>query len=551
MVLPIGISNLGNRFLKVYLGKIMPNKNHIMIYDTTLRDGAQAEGVTFSPASKIQIAKMLDSFGVDYIEGGFAASNPKDMAFFKDIKTSQLKHAKIVAFGSTRRANVKVEDDKGTKALIEADTPVCTIFGKSWLLHVNEVLKTTAEENLNMIEDTCRFLKNENKEVIYDAEHFFDGYKTNPEYALETLKAAYNGGADTLVLCDTNGGCLSNEIFDITQHVLSLFNIPIGVHTHNDSDTGVANAMEAVRAGAVQVQGTINGFGERCGNCNLVSVIANIIQKTDNTCLINEKDLKNLRSVSRFVNEQANLRDNKRSPFVGDSAFAHKAGMHVDGVRKAAASFEHIPPEIVGNSRRILISELSGASNVMEKLFEMGLNNIDRKSPEIKEILEKMEQQEKNGYVYEASDASFKMLIKKILKEHKNFFELDGFKVVVEKRSKDESCISSASIKLKVNGEITSAVGEGDGPVDALNMALRAALVKFFPTIEGVNLSDYRVRILDPEEATSAKTRVQIESTDGTSNWGTVGVSENIIEASWEALVDGVEYKLFLDEEAN
>mgnify|MGYP005690662443 CR=1 FL=1 len=528
----------------------MLNENHIKIYDTTLRDGVQAEGVSFSPSSKIHVAKMLDSFGVDYIEGGYAASNPKDMAFFKEIKHANLKHAKIVAFGSTRRAKIKVEEDKGTNALIEADTPACTIFGKSWLLHVHEVLKTTPEENLNMIEDTCRYLKSYNKEVIYDAEHFFDGYKSDPDYAVKTLLAAQNGGADILVLCDTNGGCLSNEIFDITQYICSLFNIPIGIHSHNDSDTGVANAMEAVRAGAMQVQGTINGFGERCGNCNLISVIANIINKTNKTCLVNEKNLKNLRSVSRFVNEKANLRDNKRSPFVGDSAFAHKAGMHVDGVRKAAKSFEHISPEEVGNIRRILISELSGASNVMEKLFEMGLSNIDRKSPEIKDILKKMEQMEQNGYVYESSDASFKMLIKKVLKEHKNFFELDGFEVIVKKSSKDEACISEASIKLKVNGESTSAVGEGDGPVDALNMALRSALMKFFPAIKGVNLSDYRVSILDPEEATSARTRVQIESTDGSSKWGTVGVSENIIEASWEALVDGVEYKLFLDEEA-
>ena len=353
-----------------------------------------------------------------------------------------------------------------------------------------------------------------------------------------------------LVLCDTNGGCLPHEVFEVTTLVRDRFDVSVGIHTHNDSETGVANAMEAIRAGAIQVQGTINGFGERCGNCNLVSVVANIILKTDKTCLADEAQLQNLKLLSQVVNEQANLRDNKRSAFVGDSAFAHKAGMHVDGVRKVSHSFEHVSPDTVGNTRRILISELSGASNVMEKLLEMGLDNIDRKSPEVREILQTMEKMEKGGYVYEAADASFKMLIKKVLKEHKSFFELDGFRVIVEKSSKDEPCVSEATLKLKVNGDKQSfTVGEGDGPVDALNMALRNALAEFYPSLADVQLADYRVSILDPEEATAAKTRVVIESSDGESSWSTVGVSENIIEASWEALVDGVEYKLFLDEE--
>ncbi|HEY5653898.1 MAG TPA: citramalate synthase [Pontiella sp.] len=527
----------------------MSAENRVFIYDTTLRDGAQAEGVVFSPVSKIHVAKMLDSFGVDYIEGGFAASNPKDMAFFKEIKKENLKHAKIAAFGSTRRANVKVEEDKGSLALLEADTEVCTIFGKSWLLHVTEVLKTTPQENLAMIEDTCRFLKENGKEVIYDAEHFFDGYKDCPEYALQSLGAAVKGGADVLVLCDTNGGCLPHEIFEVTELVRKTFDVAVGIHTHNDSETAVANAMESVRAGANHVQGVINGFGERCGNCNLISVIANICMKTDKRCLADAEQISNLKLVSQFVNEQASLRDNPRAAFVGESAFAHKAGMHVDGVRKVSQSFEHISPESVGNARRILISELSGASNVMEKLLEMGLDSIDRKSPEVRNILQTMEKMEKDGYVYEAADASFKMLIKKVLKEHKSFFELEGFRVIIEKRSKDEPCLSEATLKLKVNSEQAFTVGEGDGPVDALNMALRRALKKFYPSISDVHLADYRVSILDPEEATAAKTRVHIESTDGESSWGTVGVSENIIEASWEALVDGVEYKLFLDEE--
>jgi 2-isopropylmalate synthase len=527
----------------------MSAKTRVFIYDTTLRDGAQAEGVTFSPVAKIHVAKMLDAFGVDYIEGGYAASNPKDMAFFKDIKREKLTHAKVAAFGATRRANVPIAEDKGTKALLEADTEVCTIFGKTWLLHVTEVLKTTPEENLAMIEETVRYLKDHGKEVIYDAEHFFDGYRDSPDYALHTLDAAVNGGADVLVLCDTNGGRMPHEVYEVTQLVIDRYDVPIGIHTHNDSDMAVANAMESVRAGARQVQGVINGFGERCGNCNLISVIANLLLKTQCTCLRDEAKLAQLKQLSLFVNEQANLRDNKRAAFVGDSAFAHKAGMHVDGIRKVSQSFEHIAPERVGNSRRILISELSGASNVMEKLLEMGMDNIDRKSPEVREILQTLERMEKDGYVYESADASFKMLIKKVLKEHKSFFELEGFRVIVDKRSKDEACISEASLKLKVNGESAFTVGEGDGPVDALNMALRRALSTFYPSINDVHLADYRVSILDPEEATAAKTRVVIESTDGRHSWGTVGVSENIIEASWEALVDGVEYKLFLEEE--
>jgi 2-isopropylmalate synthase len=527
----------------------MNTENKVFIYDTTLRDGAQAEGVTFSPVAKIHVAKMLDSFGVDYIEGGFAASNAKDMAFFSAIKKEKLKHAKIAAFGSTRRANVKVEEDKGTLALLEADTEVCTIFGKTWLLHVTEVLKTTPKENLAMIEDTCRFLKENGKEVIYDAEHFFDGYKDSPEYALQSLEAAVKGGADVLVLCDTNGGMLPNEVFEITTTIRSIFGVAVGIHTHNDSETAVANALEAVRAGAVQVQGVINGFGERCGNCNLVSIVANLNLKTDKTCLADPDQLKNLKQVSLFINEQANLRDNQRAAFVGESAFAHKAGMHVDGVRKVSHSFEHVPPTSVGNDRRILISELSGASNVMEKLMEMGLDNIDRKSPEVHEILQTLEKMEKSGYVYESADASFKMLIKKVLKEHRSFFELEGYRVIVEKHGKNGRCISEATLKLNVKGKPAFTVGDGDGPVDALNMALRLALEKFYPSISDVQLADYRVSILDPEEATAAKTRVVIESSDGATSWRTVGVSENIIEASWEALVDSVEYKLFLNEE--
>jgi 2-isopropylmalate synthase len=521
----------------------------IDIYDTTLRDGAQAEGVSFSAVAKVQVAKRLDEFGIGYIEGGFAASNPKDMEFFRLIKEVPLKHSKIAAFGSTRRANIAPEEDKGLAALIEADTPVCTIFGKSWLLHVTEVLQTTPEENLAMISDSVRFLKEHGKEVIYDAEHFFDGYKDNPEYAMSSLKAAADAGADCLVLCETNGGALPGEVAEITATVAKTFDTPVGVHTHNDGELGVANALAGIESGAVHVQGTINGIGERVGNCNLSSVIPNLILKMNYECLPEAENLKQLRALSQFVYEQANMRPLPKQPFVGESAFAHKAGMHVDGVRKVSHSFEHIKPESVGNKRRILISELSGASNVFLKAIEMGLE-VDRKSPEVREVLAQLEQMEKEGYEYESADASFQMLIKKVLKQHKSFFELENFNVTVDSSgTAPGGCRTVATIKIRVGDETEFTAGEGDGPVDALNAALRAALVRFYPAISDVVLRDYSVRILDPEEATAAKTRVLIESSDGETTWGTVGVSENIIEASWEALLDSVEYKLFLEEE--
>ena len=525
----------------------MNHRKKIQIYDTTLRDGAQGEGISFSNAAKIRVAKRLDEFGVDYIEGGYAASNPKDMAFFHDIKKEKLTHAKVVAFGSTRRANTPVAEDVGAKALIEADTSVVTIFGKSWRFHVKEVLRVSEDENRRMIADTAQFLKQQKKEVIYDAEHFFDGYKDSPEHAMSTLKAAKEAGADMLVLCDTNGGALPQEVHDITREVIKTMGPTVGIHTHNDSELAVANSLAAVCAGAIHVQGTINGHGERCGNANLCSIIPGLMLKMGCACL--KKDsLKHLRDVSLFIDEMANVRPNRKAAYVGESAFAHKAGMHVDAVRKATSSFEHIEPDSVGNERRILVSELSGASNVFLKAIEMGVS-LDKSSPEVKEILRELERLEKNGYEFEAAEGSFKMLIQKVLKAHKPFFDLEGFRVIVEKRHKDESCISEATIKLSVKGETELTVGEGDGPVDALNSALRQALTRFYPGIKEVFLTDYRVRILDPEVATAAKTRVIIESSDGAQTWGTVGVSGNIIEASWEALVDSVEYKLFLDEE--
>ena len=523
-------------------------KNRVEIYDTTLRDGAQGEGISFSGVGKILVAKRLDEFGVDYIEGGYAASNPKDMEFFHAIRKEKLRHSKVAAFGSTRRANTPVAQDAGTLALIEAGTPVCTIFGKSWRLHVAEVLRTTEDENRAMIADTVRFLKENGREVIYDAEHFFDGYKDSREHALSTLRAAFEAGADRLVLCDTNGGTLPEEIAALVQDVQKIFpKAQVGIHTHNDSELGVANSLAAVKAGAMHVQGTINGFGERVGNANLVSVIPNLALKMGYTCM-QPDSLKHLKSVAQFVYEMANVRPNTKQAFVGDSAFAHKAGMHVDGVRKLASSFEHINPESVGNQRRILISELSGASNVFLKAVEMGVE-LEKNSPEIKQILRELEGLEKQGYAFEAAEASFKLLIQKVLKKHKPFFELISYRVIVDNRRKGEPALVDATVKLSVDGVVETMLGQGDGPVDALNDALRRALTRFYPCIKDVQLVDYQVRILDPEEGTGAKTRVLIESTDGQNSWGTVGVSANLIEASWEALVDSVEYKLFIEEQ--
>ena len=519
----------------------------IAIYDTTLRDGAQGEGISFSNPGKVRLARQLDSFGIDYIEGGYAASNPKDMAFFRDIKRYELTRARITAFGSTRRANVPVAEDAGTRALLDADTQVVTLFGKSWRLHVSDVLRTTEDENRAMIRDTVRFLKEQGREVIYDAEHFFDGYRDSPDHALSTLRAALEGGADIVVLCDTNGGTLPHDIHRICSEVIASLGRPVGIHAHDDGGCGVANSLEAVRAGCVQVQGTLNGFGERTGNADLCSILPNLILKMGCDCLQGQP-LSGLREISALAYELSNNRPNRKAPYVGDSAFAHKAGMHVDGVTKNPASFEHIDPALVGNRRRVLISELSGTSNVFLKAVEMGLH-LPKSAPELREIRSQLERQEKAGYEFEAAEASFKLLIQKVLKEHKPFFSLDGFRVIVEKRGPREPCISEATVKLHVDGEAAHTVSEGDGPVDALNHALRKALTAFHPGIANVVLTDYRVRILDPEEHTAAKTRVLIESSDGVHTWGTVGVSENLIEASWEALVDSVEYKMFLEEE--
>ena len=527
-------------------GRIM-KKRRISIYDTTLRDGAQGEGISFSAMGKLMLAKRLDAFGVDYIEGGFPGSNPKDMEFFSAIKKENLSHSKIVAFGSTRRARTKVKADPLVRSLIDAGTPTVTVFGKTWKLHVRDVLRTSVRENLAMISDTVGYLKDKGREVFFDAEHYFDGCKDDPDFALQVLETVEAAGADCIILCDTNGGSLPEEIYDLTRAAAGRVGIPLGIHTHNDSGLAVANTLSAVRAGAVQVQGTMNGYGERCGNANLCTVIPTLKLKMGLPC-IHSRKLARLRDLSVFVDDMINLRPDSRAPYVGRSAFAHKGGPHVNAVKKNPVSFEHIQPEKIGNKRNVLISELSGGSSVLLKAVELGASGATSKE-DAREILNNLKALEHKGYAFEAADASFRILIQKVLKKHKSFFDLEGFRVIVEKRGKDEPCISEATLKLRVKDEIEQTVAEGDGPVNALDGALRKALVRFYPEISKVQLTDFRVRILDPEDATAATTRVLIESSDGDDRWGTVGVSENIIEASWEALVDSVEYKLFKEEE--
>ena len=519
----------------------------VTIYDTTLRDGAQGAGVSFSRAGKLRFAKRLDTFGVDYIEGGFPGSNQKDMAFFEAIRKEELAHARVAAFGSTRRVKTKVKDDTFVASLLAAETEVVTIFGKSWRLHVTDVLRTTDEENRAMISDTVGFLKEKGREVVFDAEHFFDGYKDDPEFAIDAVRAAVSAGADVIVLCDTNGGCLPDEVGRIVAAVAKEVDAPFGIHAHNDGGMGVANTLAAVREGALHVQGTINGYGERCGNANLCTIMPNLELKMGMRCLAEGK-LADLRELSMFVGDMVNLRHDVRAPFVGDCAFSHKGGPHVNAVEKNPRTFEHVDPGVVGNTRRNLVSELSGGSSVLLKAVELGIGR-SQSAQGAREVLGALKDLEDKGYAFEAADASFRILIQKVLKEHKPFFELQGFRVVVEKRGMDEPCISEATVKVRVDKDVEHTAAEGGGPVEALDKALRKALIRFYPAIAKVLLTDFRVSILDPEEATAAKTRVLIESSDGEENWGTVGVSENIIEASWEALLDSVEYKLFREEE--
>ena len=520
----------------------------VQIYDSTLRDGAQAVGISFSQGGKIKFAHRLDELGVEFIEGGYAGSNASDMQFFKDIAKEHLQTSKIVAFGSTRRAGVEVAKDSFVDALLRAETEYCAIYGKTSRFHVTDVLRTTEEENARMIADTVAFLQKHDRRVVFDAEHFFDGYKDSSEFALKMLRTAVEAGAETIALCDTNGGTLPSDVYTIVSKVCAMFpTVNVSIHAHNDAGLGVANSLEAVRAGAAQVQGCMNGYGERSGNANLTTIIPNLELKMGRACIARER-LTDLRALSLWLDDLVNLRPDIRAPYVGEASFSHKAGAHVSGVQKNPTSFEHVPPESVGNERRILLSELSGASNVLYRVKQMGADYADISREAVKQILDEMKRRECEGYAFESADGSFQVLVQKALKQHKPFFELEAFKVIVEKRGTAEPCTSEATIKVNVGGQVEHTVGEGSGPVEALDHALRKALSRFYPEIQDVVLTDYRVRILDPNEATAAVTRVIIESSDGKQQWGTVGVSSNIIEASWQALVDSMEYKLFADE---
>jgi 2-isopropylmalate synthase len=518
----------------------MSKHTEVKLYDTTLRDGTQGEGVNFSSLDKIRIAKELDAFGMHYIEGGWPGSNPKDVAFFERAADIEWKHARIAAFGSTRRKDIAVEDDSQVRTLLEAKTPVITFFGKSWRLHVTEILGTTEEENQAMIRDTTRYLKENGREVVYDAEHFFDGYKDAPEHALATLAAAKEGGADWLVLCDTNGGTLPHEVAEITEVVVKTLGIPVGIHTHDDTGVAVANALASILAGATQVQGTINGFGERVGNCNLTTVIPNLQLKMDRPVA---SDLSRLTHLSHFVDDLANSAHNIRAPYVGSTAFAHKGGMHVNAVQKVAHSFEHIAPATVGNRQRILVSELSGQSNVLMKAEELGLK-VEKGSPEALEILKSLKALEEQGYEFEAAEASFELLIRQHQKTYAPLFELKEYHCTFRRDGVRDYQTCAATVKLVVNGVEEYRVAEGDGPVNALDAALRKALRPAYPHIDEMELQDYKVRIIDSHMGTAAKTRVLILSSANHETWGTVGVSYNIIEASWRALVDSVEFFL-------
>jgi 2-isopropylmalate synthase len=515
----------------------------IILYDTTLRDGMQAEGVSFSLEDKLAVAKCLDELGLDYIEGGYAASNPKEIQFFEQISGLNLKNARIAAFGSTRRADTSVSDDVSLNTMLACKTQVATLVGKAWDMHVTNVLGCSLDENLTICAESVEYLKKHGIETIFDAEHFFDGYKANPEYAMKVLAAAAEAGADAIVLCETNGGCLPQQVYEITKTVCEQFgDIAIGIHTHNDTDCATANSLAAVRAGVRHVQGTINGLGERCGNANLCAIIPNLAFKMGFEVLSPEK-IKTLTEVSRYVFEICNMTPVMNMPYVGESAFAHKGGLHVDALRKSKRTYEHIEPELVGNARRFLISELSGRSTVLAELEKAKIAE-DRQLA--RKILVRIQELENNGYQFEAADASFDLLVKKIMGTYRPFFDLIKYHVTVEKRATGD-IVTEATVKLKVGDRTEHVVGEGDGPVNALDAALRKSLENFYPNIREVHLIDYKVRVVNAGAGTAARVRVIIESRDKHSIWGTVGVSENIIEASWQALVDSVEFKLQKD----
>jgi len=519
---------------------------HIQLYDTSLRDGAQSEDVSFSVEDKLLVAKKLDELGLHFIEGGWPGANPKDILFFEEMKNVRLKSAQLVAFGATRRWRGKATEDPNLSNLLNAGTDWITLFGKTWDLHVTEALGITLDQNLEIISDSIQHLKSKGKRVFYDAEHFFDGYLSQPDYALKTLAAARDAGAECLILCDTNGGMMPWEIKEILHVVLKEIGNPIGIHAHNDSEMAVANTLTAVSLGVTQVQGTINGFGERCGNANLCSILPNMKLKMG-LDVISDAQLQQLRDISRYVSEIGNLRHNKHQPYVGRSAFAHKGGIHVHAVRKNPATYEHVAPEKVGNQQRILISDYAGKSSLLEKAKAYNISLSDD-NPQVQQILDKLKTLEHEGFQFEGAEGSFEILMKRALGTEKNFFKLIGFRVIDEKRRGDLHPISEATVRLSVDGQVEHTVARGTGPVNALDTALRRALEKFYPVLTEVKLLDYKVRVLTGKHGTASRVRVLIESGDGNKKWGTVGVSENIVEASWRALVDSIEYKLLMDE---
>ncbi len=516
----------------------------IQIYDTTLRDGTQSEGFNVSASDKMRIAKRLDAFGVAFIEGGWPGSNPKDVEFFERARDVEWKNAKLSAFGSTCRVKGGPEDDANIKALIDSHTPVCTIFGKSWTLHALEVLQTTLEDNLRIIEQSVGYLRAQDRRVIYDAEHFFDGYKADSSYALETLKAAIRGGAETVVLCDTNGGTMPWEVEKIVREVKAATNHPLGIHTHNDGECGVINSLVAVREGAIQVQGTINGYGERCGNANLCSIMADLELKLGLRCLP-DGALAQLYELSHFVDEVANRAPNEHLAYVGKSAFAHKGGVHVAAMRRSAQAYQHIEPETVGNKMRVVVSELSGRGNLLSKAEEYGLE-MDS-GDNVKDVLNEIKALESQGFSFEAAEASVALMMKRQEMNYKAPFEMIDFTVAVEHRQ-GRGIFAEATVKVRVPGsdEVLHTVAEGNGPVNALDKAMRKALTSHYPVLDHFQLADYKVRILDSDNGTSAVTRVLIDTQNGTRRWTTVGASANIIEASWRALSDAIEYGLII-----
>ncbi|MDP8260349.1 MAG: citramalate synthase [Candidatus Gygaella obscura] len=518
--------------------------NKVYLYDTTLRDGSQGEGISYSVMDKVRITKELDNFGIDYIEGGWPGSNPKDMAYFKKVGAKKLQHSIVVAFGSTRKANTSASRDTNIQALLSSKAKVVAIFGKTWDLHVKDVLRTSLDENVSMIKDSVGYLVSKGVKVFYDAEHFFDAYKSNKGYSLKTILAAQESGAEMIVLCDTNGGTMLSELVKIINEIKPHIKVGLGIHCHNDAGLAIANSLAAVEAGCDMVQGTINGYGERCGNADLIPIIANLKLKLNIDC-ISEKSLKDLTYLSHFVAEISNARLRNDQPFTGISAFAHKGGVHINAVMKNPVSYEHIDPELVGNRRRILVSELAGKSGILLRAKDLELD-LAKNDPKTKKILSLIQKLENKGFHYEAAEASFELLVRKALKKCKKFFDLEGFRVVIEKKT-DKKISSEAIIKLRVKGVKEHTAAEGDGPVNALDNALRKALKEFYPTLSKMHLSDFKVRVLDEKAGTAAKVRVLIQSQDEKDTWSTIGVSENIIEASWQALIDSVEYKLLKD----